>query len=74
MCKTKRLKSKTMREKLRDPEAHSWKFGIQFTGAQERESRREMIKHPTEAKSPVPRDLSLQTKIVQLKPKKSKKA
>lgn len=72
MCKTKRLKSRTMREKLRDPEAHSWEFGIQFTVAQEKESRsREMIKHPIEAKSSVPRDLSLQPKIVQLKPKKS---
>lgn len=50
MCKTKRLKQRTMREKLRYPEDHSGKFNLQVTGAPERERRnRKTIKHKTEA-------------------------
>lgn len=55
-------KTKIKMEKLRD--GHSSKCNISFTDAPERESRRRnMIKYTTEAKTPVPKDASLQHKI-----------
>lgn len=72
MCKTK-IKKQNGVGKAKRPRDHSWKLNNQFTGTPERESRsREMTNNTL--KFPMPKDISLQAKIVQLMPSIREKA
>ena len=73
MCKTKRLKQRTMREKLRYPRTTQGNSTSKSQAHQKENAETEKRSNTKQKQSLMSKDASLQPNVVQLTPKKIKK-